>query len=498
MFDTKKIRQKILELAIRGQLVPQCPEDGTAEDLYAQIQAEKQKLIKTGKLKKEKPLPEITDEEKPFDIPKGWKWVRLRSIVFNRGQKVPDTTFSYVDIGSIDNQRQRLSDVDNLVDAENAPSRARKIIKYGDILYSTVRPYLHNMCIVDRTFRCEPIASTGFAVMTCYSGVVNKYLFNYLRSTFFDAYANLVENSRGVSYPAINDDRLYRAVVPLPPLAEQKRIVAKVEELLREVDAIEKAQEAMKKNTEQMKRKLLELAIQGKLVEQDPNDEPASVLLERIREEKKKLIAEGKIKKDKNESVIFMRDNSPYEKLNGVERSIADEVPFELPNGWAWARLGTVFQHNTGKALNGTNRDGEMLSYITTSNLYWNRFVLENLKTMAFKKNEIEKCTVTKGDLLVIEGGFYFGRAAIWNFDFDMRIQNHIHRLRPYKELCIDFFYYIFFLYKQMGLIDYKGIGMQGLSSTTLHSLLLPLPPLAEQKRIVAKLEQLFSIVKDL
>ena len=226
------MKKSILQQAVQGKLVEQRPEEGTAQELYWQIQAEKQRLIQEKKIKKEKPLPEITVDEKPFEIPESWMWVRLRDIVFNRGQTTPKSRFSYIDIGSIDNKRQVLSCEENLIEADQAPSRARKIVEKGDILYSTVRPYLHNMCIVDRSFSHKPIASTGFAVLTCHEGLFNRYLFYYLMAPSFDGYANSNENAKGVAYPAINDDRLYRAVVPLPPLAEQKRIVARIEELL--------------------------------------------------------------------------------------------------------------------------------------------------------------------------------------------------------------------------------------------------------------------------
>ena len=236
---------------------------------------------------------------------------------------------------------------------------------------------------------------------------------------------------------------------------------------------------------QQLKNSILQMAVQGKLVPQDPNDEPASVLLERIRAEKERLIKEKKIKREKKPSVIFKgADNTPYEKIGDEVRSLADEVPFDIPDSWEWVRLGELFQHNTGKALNAANRTGQLKQYITTSNLYWDRFELNNLKEMHFSESEVEKCTVIKGDLLVCEGGD-IGRAAIWPFDYPMCIQNHIHRLRAYVPICTRFFYYLFDLYKHAGWIGGKGIGIQGLSSNAIHSLLFPLPPLAEQYRIV-------------
>ena len=442
-----------------------------------------------------KEIRDISDEI-PFEIPDSWEWVRLGSIVYNRGQMKPTSDFCYVDIGSIDNKRQRLGDTENIITPDKAPSRAKKIIDVGDIIYSTVRPYLHNMCIIDRQFSLQPIASTGFATMTCYSGLLNKYLFYYLLAPDFDNYANDTENSKGVAYPAINDDRLYKALIPLPPLSEQHRIVAKIEELLPYIERYGKAEEHLTTlNTtfpEALKKSILQEAVQGKLVPQNPDDEPASVLLERIRAEKQELIKQGKIKQNKNESVIITRDKIPYEIIDGKERCIADEVPFEIPDSWCWCRLGTIFQHNTGKTLNSSNHQGTMMQYITTSNLYWDRFELDKLREMLFTDSEVEKCTVTKGDLLVCEGGD-IGRAAIWNYDYPMRIQNHIHRLRSYAPVEVYFFYYVFYLYKRAGLIGGKGIGIQGLSSNAIDKLLIPLPPLAEQKKIVAKIEELMQ-----
>ena len=228
---------------------------------------------------------------------------------------------------------------------------------------------------------------------------------------------------------------------------------------------------------QELKNSILQLAIQGKLVEQRAEEGTAEELFARIQQEKQRLIAEKKIKKEK-----------PLPEIT------EDEKSFEIPESWKWVRLGDIFQHNTGKALNSTNRIGVSLKYITTSNLYWNRFELENLKEMFFTDAEVEKCTVKKGDLLVCEGGD-FGRAAIWKSDDSIRIQNHIHRLRAYKAICTEFFYYLFYLYKHAGWIGGKGIGIQGLSSNAIHVLVFPLPPLAGQKRIVAKIEELLPYI---
>jgi len=161
-----------------------------------------------------------------------------------------------------------------------------------------------------------------------------------------------------------------------------------------------------------------------------------------------------------------------------------------------WVKVGNLFRHNTGKALNASDTKGVLKQYITTSNLYWGRFELKELKEMPFTDEQYEKCSVKKGDLLVCEGGD-IGRAAIWNYDFPMCIQNHIHRLRPYTDVSIKFYFYIFMLYKQLGLIGGKGIGIQGLSTNALAKIIIPLPPLGEQHRIVEKIDFLFNMLKD-
>lgn len=232
-----RLKKGILQEAIQGKLGTQDPSDAPASCLLEDIRAEKQKLVEEGVLKK-KDLVEtpVGDDEVPFNIPKTWGCFHLGEITYNHGQKKPDSDFSYIDIGSIDNKNQKLNEKENILSSNEAPSRARKIVKRGDIIYATVRPYLHNMCIIDRDFSKEPIVSTGFAVLSCIKGVYNKYLFYYLLSPVFDEYANDGDNAKGMAYPAINDKKLYNGVVPLPPLAEQYRIVEKIEELYAEID----------------------------------------------------------------------------------------------------------------------------------------------------------------------------------------------------------------------------------------------------------------------
>ena len=191
-------------------------------------------------------------------------------------------------------------------------------------------------------------------------------------------------------------------------------------------------------------------------------------------------------------------DNLHYEQFqDGTINEYENELPFEIPSKWVWCNLGMLFSHNTGKALNASKTDGVSLTYITTSNVYWNSFELDNLKIMPFTDSEIEKCTVKKGDLLVCEGGD-IGRAAIWQFENEIRIQNHLHRLRPYDRIYTKFYYYIMYLYKANGRINGNGIGLQGLSSNALHNIIVPVPPVEEQKRIVDSIDSVLSLIEQI
>ena len=253
-------------------------------------------------------------------------------------------------------------------------------------------------------------------------------------------------------------------------------------------------------NGKQLKNSILQWAIQGKLVPQDPNDEPASVLLEKIRQEKERLIKEKKIKRDKNASIIYRgEDNSYYEKIlaTGEVKCIDEEIPFEIPQGWEWTRIGNIFNHTSGKQQSSSNKSGGTpQKFITTSNLYWGYFVLDSVKVMNFTEEEIKSCSATKGDLLVCEGGAGYGRSAIWNEDYDICLQNHIHRLRPLVDGTCEYVYYFIHLQKESNSLVSIGTAMPGLSANRLKSLLIPLPPLAEQNRITNKLKDVFPIIE--
>ena len=289
-----------------------------------------------------------------------------------------------------------------------------------------------------------------------------NYLCNVLKSTYILDTIFATETGN-VSQGNIGSESTLSLYIPLPPYPEQERIVKALNELVLTLYGIDNCRGKLQETIQNAKSKILDLAMQGKLVPQDPSDEPAATMLRRI-----------------NSKARIITDNPHY---------------WNIPKSWCWCQLGDIFKHNTGKALNSSNKDGIAYEYITTSNVYWGKFELHSLKKMLFKDNEIDKCLVKKGDLLICEGGDV-GRAAVWDLDTTIMIQNHLHRLRPYSERISAKLYCIFMkAFKDKQLIGGKGIALQGFSSNALHKLIMPLPPASEQKRILAKIEELFSVL---
>ncbi len=513
----KQLKNSILQWAIQGKLVPQDPNDEPASVLLERIRAEKARLVKEKKIKKDKNESIIyrgednsyyekfiatgevkcIDDEIPFEIPATWEWCRVSSL-FQINPKVvaeDDTIAAFIPMEAI---------------SAGYGSEFRyyekkwKEIKSGytpfanhDIAFAKITPCFQNR--KSAIFKGLPngigAGTTELKILRTYGETLNRWFVLYfLESPYFidEAIFKGTANQQRIIIGYL-ENKLF----PVPPLAEQERIVAKIGLVMPIIDKYSKSQEHLNKmNTElyeSLKKSILQEAIQGRLVPQFAEEGTAQGLLELIKTEKLKLIKEGKLKKSAlADSVIYKGDDNKYYENIGKVAACVDDIPFEIPSTWTWIRLGHLFQHNTGKALNGSNQRGTPYEYITTSNLYWNQFVLDKLRQMPFTDEELDKCTVRKGDLLVCEGGD-IGRSAIWNYDYHIRIQNHIHRLRAYIPVCTMFFYYTLYLYKHIGLIGGKGIGIQGLSSNALHKLLLPLPPINEQQRVVDSINNLFS-----
>ena len=519
--NAQQLRNSILQMAVQGKLVPQDPNDEPASVLLERIRKEKEKLIKEGKIKKEKnssyifrgadntPYEKIGNNkpvsianEIPFDIPDSWEWVRLGNIVYNHGQVKPTKRFCYIDIGSIDNEHQRLNDNETILNPEMAPSRARKIVGFGDIIYSTVRPYLHNMCIIDKEFSCSPIASTGFAVLSCRAGIFNKYLFYCLLAPFFNAYANSTENAKGVAYPAITDTRLYNALIPVPSLAEQQRIVQHLEKLKPYIQKYNETEIALKELTVrfpiQLKKSILQLAIQGKLIPQNKTDEPARILLQRIRAEKEKLINAGKIKRDKNESIIFKRDNSYYEKIGNEVRCIDNEIPFEIPDSWEWMRWGTLSE-SIQYGFNAPAKQTGKIKMVRISDIQNNIVLWDSVPYCDIDDKDVETYMLRTNDILFARTGGTVGKSCLLkNVPTKSIYAGYLIRTR-YSKLLVSQYLKIFMdspLYWCQLNDGTTKTAQPNCNGKTLSKMLIPIPPAAEQHRIVAKIEELLPLIK--
>lgn len=480
MIDTQALRNKVLDAAIRGKLTQQLPEDGNAEDLCNEILKEKQKLIKECKLKKEKPLSEITDDEIPFEIPENWKWVHLHNVIYHVGNKNNQIFASEIKTeGKYPVISQGTCFIDGYCDNEDRLVREFPVVMFGD--------HTKNVKYIDFPF---VIGADGTKFLKPI--LINpRYLFYW---TLFSA-SQL--NNRGY---ARHYTLLAQILFPLPPLAEQKRIVDKVESIFIQLDLIDKEQKKLADNSQGLRNKLIELGIRGKLTQQLPEDGNAEDLYDEIQKEKQRLIKEGKIKKDKNESYIFRRDNSHYEKLGDYERCIDEKIPFEIPSNWKWVMLPEIASTMLGKTLNRSTDKGEIKPYLCSINIYWEGINLESVKEARFSLQEQKQYRIQKNDILICEGGDV-GRTIIWDKDQEMYYQNALHRVRFFGTYIIpEYFRTIMECYKIIGLIDAysTGITIKHFVQSALNELLLPIPPIAEQKRIVEKLNQLLYLCNSL
>ena len=435
-------------------------------------------------------------------MPEGWGWGRLGQLVYNHGQRRPSTDFSYIDISSIDNQHQRLSCEENILSSEKAPSRARKIIAYGDILYSTVRPYLHNMCIIDRIFSKQPIASTGFAVLTCHNDFFNEFLFYYMMSPDFDTYVNHTDNAKGVAYPSISDTRLYQALIPIPPAREQRDIVSAVKRLIPYINkyniAREQLNRLMSNFPNAMKHSILQWAVQGKLVQQDENDEPASVLLERIRAEKEELIKQGKIKRDKRESVIYRgADNSYYERFaDGSEKCIDEEIPFEIPKGWAWGRIFSITTDLSYGTAKKSLTKGK-IAVIRMGNIQAGEINYDDLMYSSDEADILRYC-LEKNDLLFnrTNSPDLVGKTAIYRGDMPAIYAGYLIRIHTFIDSeYLNIVMNSNYARRYYNLVKTDGVNQSNINAKNLAVFIIPIPPFEEQRRIAKQEKTIRSIL---
>ncbi|CVZ02845.1 restriction endonuclease subunit S [Streptococcus pneumoniae] len=504
----EQLKASILQRAMEGKLVPQNPNDEPASELLKRIKAEKEKLISEGKIKRDKKETEIfrgddgkhygkfadgsTQEiDVPYDIPDTWEWVRIKSIYWNFGQNKPEKSFRYIDTSSID-RKKNIINYKNLqyLSPEQAPSRARKLVSQNSVLFSTVRPYLKNIAVV-RELKEYLIASTAFIVLDT---LLNEtYLKYYLLS---DNFINRVNNkSTGTSYPAINDYNFNLLLIALPPLSEQQRIVEAIESALEKVDeyaeSYNRLEQLDKEFPDKLKKSILQYAMQGKLVEQDPNDESVEVLLEKIRAEKQKLFEEGKIKKkDLDISIVSQGDDNSY----------YEEVPCEIPEAWRYIKFASLVNFRIGKTPPRSEATfwGTEIPWVSISDMPISGYVTntrESISKLALKSKKID---ISPKGTLLMSFKLSIGKVAI--LDIPATHNEAIISIFPYanKENIIRDYLMIFLpLISTLG--DSKdAIKGKTLNSTSISELLIPISNHEEMKRIISKVDLLFQKVSQL
>ena len=449
-------------------------------------------------------------DEVPFEIPESWEWVRFSEIALfengDRSSKYP-VEADYVSEGipffGAKDMAEKYMSFKNIrfINKDKFAQLGNGKLQNGDLIC-----LLRGNVGKTRIFKANEKFHTGFIcaqmiIIRCLNLSILDYVYSVASSPY---YMKIVETKiTGTAVRQLPAREISRMLLPLPPLAEQKRIVAKIEELTPLIEKYsEKENDITRLNSNfpaQLKKSILQQAVQGKLVPQNPADEHASTLLQRIREEKKKLIAEGKIKKDKHESVIFRRDNSHYEIVGGVERCIDEEIPFEIPSSWEWVRLKQISTSDLGKTLDKAKNKGEFYNYLCSINIYWTGIDLSTVKQARFEENELYKYKLQRGDLLICEGGDV-GRSAVWESDENMYYQNALHRVRFFGNINPYYFRLIMEFYKANKTLDdlSKGMTIKHLVQSALHSIYFPLPPLDEQKRIVNTVSHILTKIEQL
>ena len=500
VYGIKKLRELILELAVRGKLVPQDPSDEPASELIERVKNEKRLLEKQGKARKQRALTNVADDDVPFMVPNTWVWAQLEDIGHDWGQKIPIDDFSYIDVGSVNNVRGVVNQAVVLA-ASEAPSRARKIVKPGTIIYSTIRPYLQNIAVIENDITPEPIASTAFAIIQPLANMLPRYFLHYLRSPAFVSYVESVQT--GIAYPAINDKQFFSGFVPIPPLAEQHRIVAKVDELMALCDQLEtqhnNAADAHEKLVSQLlgtltesqsaadfsdnwqriaahfdtlftteasidalKQTLLQLAVMGRLVEQNAGDVSAICYL-----------ASHNIK------------------------ATSARVP-----GWAAAELGVL-----GTILGGATPSKNNAEYWTGS-IPWVSPKDMKIDFISTSQDQISEAAIENTSLrlvpshsllMVVRGMILAHSFPVALTLVPVTINQDMKALIPPPELAS---YLLLFLKAHKAtvakLVDRSTHGTCKLKSEKLWALPIHLPPLSEQTRILHRVGELMALCDQL
>ena len=531
-----RLRELILTLAVQGKLVPQDAADEPASVLLAKILAEKERLVAEGKIKRGKPLAEISDEEKPFEVPIGWEWVRLNSLLqkIGAGSTPLGGREVYVPSGvkflrsqNVWNDGLRLQGV-AFIKPETHAKMAGTVVVANDLLFNITGASIGRCAVVPSDFD-EANVSQHVTIVRPVLPALNAFLHKVLVSRHVQQ--AVMDVQVGVSREGLSIAKLGHFLIPVPPLPEQSRIVTRVEELMQLCDALEAkgrleaAQharlvstllatltespnpEALAENWQRvsthfdllldrpeavdaLEQTLLQLSVRGLLVPQDPQDEPASALLARIRAEKDRLIAGGKIKRDK--PLVAIADG---------------EKPFGLPRGWEWARLGDVALISSGITLGRKTAIASpvLLPYLRVANVQRGHLKLSSMKEVVIDKTELERFQISVGDLLITEGGDWdkVGRTAIWRDELPICLhQNHVFKARgtspEWNPVWAELFLNSAVARAYFALSAKQTTNLASINMSQLKSCAFPLPPLPEQSRIVARVASLRRLCADL
>lgn len=482
----EQLKASILQYAIQGKLVEQRPEEGTGEELYRQIQAEKQRLIKEGKIKKEKALPEISEDEFPFEIPESWRWVRWGALSqsIQYGYNAPAQ-----DVGRI--KMVRISDIqDGKVLWDTVPYceiREEEIPTYllqkNDILFARTGGTVGKSYLVKDV--PEESIYAGYLIRTRYSSLLcPEYMKYFMESLLY--WDQLRNGTIATAQPNCNGKTLSKMILPLPPLAEQKRIVAKIEELLLYVDhyaaSYEKLEQFNAKFPEDMKKSILQYAIQGKLVEQRAEEGTGEELYQQIQAEKQRLIAEKKIKKEK-----------PLAEIS------EDEIPFDIPESWKWVRLSDIID-----VRDGTHDSPKYvpmgIPLVTSKNLSNGTIDYGNVKYITQEDaDKINARSMVDDDDILFAMIGSIGNPVLVKKDREFCIKNMaLFKKHANTDISMRYMYWFFFFIQYKLKKEASGGVQSFISLSRFREYLVPLPPFAEQKRIVAKIEEMLPLCERL
>ena len=524
----QQLKNSILQMAVHGKLVPQDPNDEPASILLERIRKEKEQLIKDGKIKKEKnpsiifrgadnlPYEKVGNnepvciaDEVPFDIPDSWEWVRISSIatLVTKGTTPRGGNVAYSDDGigflRAENvaglDRLDLSKLNHIDEATHTGFLKRSILEADDVLITIAGTLGRTAIVKEENLPLNANQAVAIIRLADSYSIDLRYLVYALNAPAIQD--RLTAQKKITAIPNLTLEIISDCLVPIPPLNEQRRIVNQFALFVPPIAEYEDKQtelNALNANfPETLRKSILQEAVQGNLVPQDPNDEPASVLLERIRAEKQALIKAGKIKKDKNESVIFRRDNSHYEKLNGVERCIDNEIPFDVPDNWCWVRLGTISTYAQKK---------EKMNAKNASSNIW-ELDLEDIEKggKLLKKSNVSERKAVGDKTIFYKGNILYSKLRPYLLKIFVADENGIctPEIVPFDTYCNIYNEYIATYLKSpyvdnfINTITY-GVKMPRVGTETMVNLFVPLPPVEEQLRIVAAYKSILPTLEQL